>query len=62
MKPIQMVKVPRPYLSLGELKELVILLENQETNEAYKGVDLSINGDYANIDVTIDDLGNVILL
>lgn len=59
---VQMVKVPRPYISYGELKELVSLLEVQKTTDAYRDTDLTINRDYANIDVTIDHFGNITLL
>ena len=49
-------------LNLEELKEVVLLMENQETTDKYTSESMRINGDYAEIEVEIDEDGNVIVL
>ena len=49
-------------LNIDELREVLILMENQETTDRYVSTSLSINGDYANIQVEIDKEGNVFVM
>ena len=46
----------------NELKEVMSLLEVQETADRYENTILNINGEYAVIDVEIDDMGDVTVL
>ena len=48
-------------LNANELRELMLLVEVQETNDAYTDTELHINGDYAELDVTLDSDGDIIL-
>lgn len=48
-------------LSLEELQEIVVLMENQQTTDRDVSTSLHINGNYAVIDVVIDEDGNVFL-
>lgn len=52
----------RRKLSFEELQEVLQLMEVQETTDKYASTSLSIKGNYADIDVKIDEDGNVILL
>lgn len=54
-------KSNRP-LDIDELKEVMILMENQETTDRYTDTELSINGDFAEIEVSIDTDRNVTVL
>lgn len=49
-------------LDINELKEVLILMENQETTDRFTSEKLTINGDYATITVDIDEDGNVTVL
>lgn len=49
-------------LSLGELREIVLFMENQETSDKYTSTTIQINGDYAEIAVQVDEDGDAILL
>lgn len=49
-------------LDINELREVLILMENQETTDRDISTALHINGDYATIDVEIDEDGNVTVL
>lgn len=49
-------------LNINELKEILVLMENQETTDKYTSTSLNINGDFAKINVDIDEDGNVTLL
>ena len=49
-------------LNIDELKEILVLMKNQETTDRYVSTSLNINGDYANIEVKIDKYGNVTVL
>lgn len=49
-------------MNIDELREVLNLMENQETTDRYAGTALHINGNDAEIDVTIDKEGNVTLL
>lgn len=49
-------------LDINELREVLNLMENQETTDRYVSTSLSINGDHAAIEVDIDEYGNVTVL
>ena len=49
-------------VTLDELKELVTLVEKQETTDRYENTELCIYGDNAVIDVKIDSMGDIELL
>ena len=55
------VKVGR-YVEQEEWLEIGNLVERQRSCDPYKSTQLSIKGDYANIDVFIDDCGDIELL
>ena len=46
----------------NELREVLLLAENQETTDKYIDTSLHIRGDYAEIKVDIDNGGNIIVL
>ena len=46
----------------NELREVMALVEHQETTDRYTNALMHINGDYANIDVEIDEYGDIIVL
>ena len=46
----------------NELKEVMRLLEVQETTDKHENTLLHINGEYAVIDVEIDNMGDVTVL
>lgn len=46
-------------LDINELKEVLALMETQETGDRWVSTSLRINGEYAIIDVDIDEDGNV---
>lgn len=48
-------------LNANELRELMLLVENQETNDCDTDTELHINGDYAELDVKLDSDGDIIL-
>lgn len=52
----------RRKISYEELKEVLSLMENQETTDRYTSTALHINGDDAEIEVKIDEDGNVTLI
>ena len=49
-------------LNINELREVLSLMDHQETNERYTNTLMHINGYYATIDVTIDEDGNITVL
>ena len=49
-------------LDINELREVLSLMENQETTDRYVSTLLNINGDYAHIKVDIDEYGNITVL
>ena len=49
-------------LNIDELREILTLMENQETTDRYVSTSLNINGNDANIQVEIDKEGNVTVL
>ena len=49
-------------LNIGELREVLTLMENQETTDKYTSTSIDINGNEAHIRVDIDEDGNVIVL
>ena len=52
----------RRSMDINELKEVLILMENQETTDHFFNTSLHIRGDFATIDVDIDSYGNVTLV
>ena len=49
-------------MSYEELKEVLNLMENQETTDKFTDTEMQIDGDDAKINVKIDKDGNVILI
>ena len=49
-------------LDINELREVLSLMEEQETTDRFVSTSLNINGDYAHIGVEIDEDGNVTVL
>lgn len=49
-------------LDINELREVLALMEEQETTDRETSTTLSIDGNYAKIDVDIDDKGNITVL
>lgn len=49
-------------LNIEELREVLVLMANQETSDRNKDTYLDIDGDYAHIQVSVDDMGNVTVL
>ena len=49
-------------LNINELREVLSLMEHQETNERYTNTSINIDGNYANITVNIDEYGNITVL
>lgn len=49
-------------LNINELKEILALMENQETTDRYVSTSIDIDGDYAHIQVDIDEDGNVTVI
>lgn len=55
------VKLTRD-LSSTEMQEVMQLVKIQESNDRYENTKLSIDGNYAKIDVVIDELGDITVL
>lgn len=49
-------------MSYEELKEILNLMENQETTDKFTDTEMQIDGDDAKINVKIDKEGNVTLI
>lgn len=49
-------------MDINELREVLLLMENQETTDVGKSTSIYIDGEYATIKVDIDELGNVTLV
>lgn len=49
-------------LNINELREVLSLMEQQESTDKYVNTVMHINGNYADIDVIIDKDSNVTLL
>ena len=49
-------------VTLNELLEVKALVEHQETTDKYTNVGLVINGDYAKIEVIIDEFGDITVI
>lgn len=49
-------------IDIDELRELLTLMENQETTDRYTNCEMEIDGNNAKINVSIDNDGNVTLL
>lgn len=56
-----MIKFNRE-VNTKELQEVLILAENQDTTDKYISTELDINGDFAHIQVTIDEFGDITVL
>lgn len=54
-------KCNRP-MSIEELREVLTLMENQETTDRYSNTEITIKGNDATITVKIDEDGNVLLI
>lgn len=48
--------------TLEELKEILAFAENQETTDRYTDTTLIIDGNYARIEVEIDEYGDFVVL
>lgn len=46
-------------LTIEELREVLSLMETQETTDKWVATSLHIDGEHATIDVVVDDEGNV---
>jgi len=55
------VTTKRP-LGIEEVKEVLNLMENQETTDKFADTYLDIDGEYAHIQVSIDEGGNITVL
>lgn len=49
-------------LDINELREVLELMEIQETTDKYTSTEMDIDGDYSKISVKIDEFGNVEVL
>ena len=49
-------------VTLNELLEVKQFVENQETNDKYINTTMHINGNYAEIDIEVNEHGDVIVL
>ena len=49
-------------VTLNELLEVKQFVENQETNDKYTNATMHINGNYAEIDIEVNEYGDVIVL
>ena len=49
-------------ITINEFRELMLLMEVQETSEKYVNTSLHIKGKFAIIEVKIDEDGNITLL
>lgn len=49
-------------VTLNELLEVKQLVEHQETTDKYTNTTMHIDGDYASIDVEINEFGDIIVL
>lgn len=54
-------KCNRP-ISIEELREVLTLMENQETTDRFTNTEITIKGNDATITVKIDEDGNVLLI
>lgn len=49
-------------ITLNELEELVMLTKTQETTDGFKNTELHIRGEKADIEVKINEMGDIELL
>ena len=49
-------------VTLNELLEIKQFVENQETNDKYINTTMHINGNYAEVDIEVNEYGDVIVL
>lgn len=56
-----MIKFNRK-VNTKELQEVLILAQNQDTTDQYISTELDIDGDYAHIQVSINEFGDITVL
>lgn len=49
-------------VTLNELLEVKQFVENQETTDKYTNTTIHINGNYAEVDVEVNEFGDVVVL
>lgn len=49
-------------VTLNELLEVKQFVENQETTDKYTNTTIHINGNYAEVDIEVNEYGDVIVL
>ena len=49
-------------VTLNELLEVKQFVENQETTDKYTNTTMHINGNYAEVDIEVNEFGDVIVL
>ena len=49
-------------VTLNELLEIKQFVENQETTDKYTNTTIHINGNYAEVDIEVNEYGDVIVL
>ena len=49
-------------ITLNELLEVKQFVENQETTDKYTNTTMHINGNYAEVDIEVNEFGDVIVL
>lgn len=49
-------------VEIDQLREVLVLAENQETTDRFENTSMQIDGDYAKIEVEIDTDGNITVL
>ena len=49
-------------VTLNELLEVTQFVENQETTDKYTNTTIHINGNYAEVDIEVNEYGDVIVL
>lgn len=57
----KMIKFNRK-VNTKELQEVLILAQNQDTTDQYISTELDIDGDYAHIQVSINEFGDITVL
>ena len=49
-------------VTLNELLEVKQFVENQETTDKYTNTTIHINGNYAEVDIEVNEFGDVVVL
>lgn len=49
-------------VTLNELLEVKQFVENQETTDKYTNTTMHINGNYAEVDIEVNEFGDVVVL